>query len=120
MLPPPPKRPVAKPLSITNVKKKKQMEYSSCLQSSAIGISNNDNTMTQPVEDIVKKFLSERNVLQDNNNAILSTDIGMSNIRNNMYFIGDTDFQRRSLRRLIQRHNSSIDIVSIKKLILVG
>lgn len=101
MLPPPPKKPVARPLSITNVINNKQIEDSSSLENSATRKRSNDNTL-QSVQSIAKKRPTDASVLQDNNNAILLTDIINSIFQIHLFIIMcilqiAQTFQERSL-----------------------
>lgn len=79
MLPPPPRKPVTKPLPTEdNCAYNKRIDNFSLLENSATQKRSNDNVL-QSVQSIMEKCPTEpTQVLQDNNNAILR-DIGISN-----------------------------------------
>lgn len=75
-LPPPPKKPVSKTLSIIKSKNNKPMEDTLPLETGATRKNSNVNTL-QSVQDISKKHPTEASVSKDNNSAISAADIGI-------------------------------------------
>lgn len=77
-LPPPPKKPVIKTLSVINPQNKiKLMETSSPLQNKIVQKRNITANTVQSVQDSSKQHSTEASVSKDSNSAIILADIGI-------------------------------------------